>query len=249
MHFLSASEEINARPHEYNALMLDVARSFSLQRILRCTQIMGRGEKDDLSAAQILYPCMQCADIFYLKARRGGTRSRRHYMGPSAVTMQRGNMRPLCSQCSAHQISCCQSAVNGCGRPLSKAWGPLASLLGLVIWRQVISLAAIRAGYMSGVCRNLCHLILDTCSAHGGRGLLLGVAQRDVGSGVVQADICQLGMDQRKVNVLAREYCDKIKRKLKPVILSHEMLPGLLEVPARIPDNCCACAGSTPDAC
>uniref|UniRef100_A0A804I0X4 tyrosine--tRNA ligase n=1 Tax=Musa acuminata subsp. malaccensis TaxID=214687 RepID=A0A804I0X4_MUSAM len=26
-------------------------------------------------------------------------------------------------------------------------------------------------------------------------------------------DICQLGMDQRKVNVLAREYCDAIKRK------------------------------------
>ena len=49
----------------------------------------------------------------------------------------------------------------------------------------------------------------------------------------VQADICQLGMDQRKVNVLAREYCDKIRRKLKPVILSHEMLPGLLEVRAR----------------
>ena len=46
----------------------------------------------------------------------------------------------------------------------------------------------------------------------------------------LQADICQLGMDQRKVNMLAREYCDKIKRKLKPVILSHEMLPGLLEV-------------------
>ena len=48
-----------------------------------------------------------------------------------------------------------------------------------------------------------------------------------------QADICQLGMDQRKVNMLAREYCDKIKRKLKPVILSHEMLPGLLEVQPR----------------
>ena len=45
-----------------------------------------------------------------------------------------------------------------------------------------------------------------------------------------QADICQLGLDQRKVNVLAREYCTKIKRELKPVILSHEMLPGLLEV-------------------
>ena len=49
---------------------------------------------------------------------------------------------------------------------------------------------------------------------------------------VTQADICQLGLDQRKVNVLAREYCDqcKPKRKLKPVILSHEMMPGLLQV-------------------
>lgn len=45
-----------------------------------------------------------------------------------------------------------------------------------------------------------------------------------------QADICQLGMDQRKVNMLAREYCDAKKRKFKPVILSHPMMPGLLEV-------------------
>ena len=39
-------------------------------------------------------------------------------------------------------------------------------------------------------------------------------------------------MDQRKVNMLAREYCDvcKPKRKLKPIILSHPMLPGLKEV-------------------
>ncbi|KAF6175262.1 hypothetical protein GIB67_030480 [Kingdonia uniflora] len=41
------------------------------------------------------------------------------------------------------------------------------------------------------------------------------------------ADICQLEMDQRKINVLAREYCDVIKRKNKPIILSHHMLPGL----------------------
>ena len=37
---------------------------------LRCSQIMGRTETDDLSAAQIFYPCMQCADIFFLKVRR-----------------------------------------------------------------------------------------------------------------------------------------------------------------------------------
>ncbi|KAF7140942.1 hypothetical protein RHSIM_Rhsim06G0185200 [Rhododendron simsii] len=108
--FLWSSEEINARAHEYWPLVMDIARRNKLPRILRCVQIMGRSEQDELTAAQILYPCMQCADIFFLKA-----------------------------------------------------------------------------------------------------------------------DICQLGMDQRKVNVLAREYCDDIKRKNKPIILSHHMLPGLLQ--------------------
>ncbi|GAQ78185.1 Tyrosyl-tRNA synthetase [Klebsormidium nitens] len=106
--FLWSSEEINSKAHEYWPLVMDIARKNNLARIVRCSQIMGRNEKDDLSAAQILYPCMQCADIFFLKA-----------------------------------------------------------------------------------------------------------------------DICQLGMDQRKVNMLAREYCDEIKRKNKPIILSHHMLPGL----------------------
>ncbi|GKC36368.1 tyrosine--tRNA ligase 1, cytoplasmic-like protein, partial [Tanacetum coccineum] len=108
--FLWSSDEINSKAHEYWPLVMDIARRNNLARITRCCQIMGRNEKDDLTAAQIFYPCMQCADVFFLKA-----------------------------------------------------------------------------------------------------------------------DICQLGMDQRKVNVLAREYCDAIKRKNKPIILSHHMLPGLLE--------------------
>lgn len=106
--FLWSSDEINSKAHEYWPIVMDIARKNKLPRILRCSQIMGRSEQDELTAAQIFYPCMQCADIFFLKA-----------------------------------------------------------------------------------------------------------------------DICQLGMDQRKVNVLAREYCDDIKRKNKPIILSHHMLPGL----------------------
>mmetsp|Transcript_18326 Transcript_18326/g.23765 ORF Transcript_18326/g.23765 Transcript_18326/m.23765 type:complete len:723 (-) Transcript_18326:3-2171(-) len=43
----------------------------------------------------------------------------------------------------------------------------------------------------------------------------------------LKTDVCQLGKDQRKVNALALEYCNKIKRKNKPVILSHHMLMGL----------------------
>eukprot|EP01025_Chloroclados_australasicus_P048610 TRINITY_DN55146_c0_g1_i1.p2 TRINITY_DN55146_c0_g1~~TRINITY_DN55146_c0_g1_i1.p2 ORF type:complete len:228 (-),score=19.38 TRINITY_DN55146_c0_g1_i1:113-742(-) len=43
------------------------------------------------------------------------------------------------------------------------------------------------------------------------------------------ADICQLGLDHRKVYMLAREYCDAVKRTLKPIIVSHPMMPGLKE--------------------
>lgn len=106
--FLWTSEEINKNSDKYWGLVMDISNKFNLNRIKKCTQIMGRNEKDDLSASQIFYPCMQCADIFYL-----------------------------------------------------------------------------------------------------------GV------------DICSLGLDQRKVNMLAIEYCDKIKRKNKPIILSHPMLMAL----------------------
>lgn len=37
----------------------------------------------------------------------------------------------------------------------------------------------------------------------------------------LKCDICSLGLDQRKVNMLAREYCDDINRKNKPIIISH----------------------------
>ena len=61
----------------------------------------------------------------------------------------------------------------------------------------------------------------------------------------LRCDITSLGMDQRKVNMLAREYCSqpddtgllkylgknpKTKRTNKPVILSHHMLAGLTGV-------------------
>ncbi|EFA81595.1 tyrosine-tRNA ligase [Heterostelium album PN500] len=108
--FLWSSDEINKNANDYWLKVMDISRKFNIPRIKRCAQIMGRNDEDDLSVAQVLYPCMQCADIFYLKA-----------------------------------------------------------------------------------------------------------------------DICQLGMDQRKVNMLALEYCDKLKMKHKPVIVSHHMLMGLKE--------------------
>ncbi|KAJ1613097.1 tyrosyl-tRNA synthetase (tyrosyl-tRNA ligase) and class-I aaRS [Cryptosporidium canis] len=109
--FVWASDFINGEDsNAYWLRVFDISRKFNITRIKRCCQIMGRQESDEQPCASVFYPCMQCADIFHLKA-----------------------------------------------------------------------------------------------------------------------DICQLGMDQRKVNMLAREYCDVAGIKQKPVILSHKMLPGLLE--------------------
>lgn len=65
--FLWSSDEISNHAEEYWGQALDIARRSTLARIKKCCQIMGRGE-DKLTAAQILYPIMQCTDIFFLKA-------------------------------------------------------------------------------------------------------------------------------------------------------------------------------------
>lgn len=108
--FLWASEEINSHADEYWSRVMEIARMNNLPRIQRCCTIMGRKDNEEMTAAQIFYPCMQCADVFFLKA-----------------------------------------------------------------------------------------------------------------------DICQLGMDQRKVNMLAREYAKDKKMRFSPIVISHHMLMGLKE--------------------
>lgn len=49
----------------------------------------------------------------------------------------------------------------------------------------------------------------------------------------LKADICQLGLDQRKVNTFAIEYANKAKLQ-KPVIVSHHMMFGLKEGQAKM---------------
>lgn len=65
--FKWASEEITNLADKYWPTMLDVARRFNITRIKKCCQIMGRLE-GNLTAAQILYPLMQCTDVFFLQA-------------------------------------------------------------------------------------------------------------------------------------------------------------------------------------
>jgi len=62
--FIYASEIV--KDPAYWELVLKIAINSSLNRVKRCTQIMGRNDADTLTASQIMYPLMQAADIFYL---------------------------------------------------------------------------------------------------------------------------------------------------------------------------------------
>jgi tyrosyl-tRNA synthetase len=64
--FVWANDLVTQR--DYWKTMMRVARATTVNRIVRCCQIMGRKESEVLQASQILYPCMQCTDIFELKA-------------------------------------------------------------------------------------------------------------------------------------------------------------------------------------
>ena len=64
--FLWYSDEINRNSNDYWQSVINVARNNNIDRIKRCCQIMGRDTP--LKASQYMYPCMQCTDIFFLKA-------------------------------------------------------------------------------------------------------------------------------------------------------------------------------------
>ena len=64
--FVWASDLLNNR--EYWKTVMQVARNSTVKRIIRCGQIMGRKEGEVLQSSQIIYPCMQAADIFHLNA-------------------------------------------------------------------------------------------------------------------------------------------------------------------------------------
>src|SRR3989344_2230264 len=65
--FVWASDLV--KDSEYWKLVLQVAKTNSIRRFIRTAEIMGREESFDLSAAQIIYSCMQTADIFTLAAK------------------------------------------------------------------------------------------------------------------------------------------------------------------------------------
>ncbi len=65
--FIWASDFIKDHS-EYWETVLKLSMHATVQRVLRCGQIMGREENTSNPAAQIVYPLMQAADIYHLQA-------------------------------------------------------------------------------------------------------------------------------------------------------------------------------------
>jgi len=64
--FIWASDFIKNNP-DYWETVLKLSMNSTIQRVLRCGQIMGRKESTSNPSAQILYPLMQAADMYHLK--------------------------------------------------------------------------------------------------------------------------------------------------------------------------------------
>jgi tyrosyl-tRNA synthetase len=62
--FVNCTNFVNDQ--EYWKKVVQVCRNTTMQRMMRCGQIMGRAETEMQYTAQLLYPAMQCADIFQL---------------------------------------------------------------------------------------------------------------------------------------------------------------------------------------
>lgn len=154
--FIWSSEEIVKRSDEYWRLVLDIATKFPLNRIKKCTQIMGR--KDEENNAGILLELNDEINKIF------------------ADIEEENYMQHI---------------------PRKEY---ILYLLKKLTESAPQELAASQIFYPVMQCADV---------------FFLG------------CDITSLGMDQRKVNMLALEYCDKIKRKLKPIIISHHMLMGL----------------------
>lgn len=83
---------------EYWKTVVQISRLNTIPRLVRCAQIMGREEHEELHGSQLLYPCMQAADIFELGVdiAQLGMDQRKVNMLAREVAPRMGYEKPVC---------------------------------------------------------------------------------------------------------------------------------------------------------
>ena len=170
--FIWSSEEITKRSEEYWKLVLDIGTKFTLNRIKKCTQIMGKKEQ---------------------KEQKETIEELRNKVAELEAT-----------------IKAKESGVKF--EELESYFKDINSKFNEINESNIQELACSQIFYPVMQCADIFFLKIDLCS---------------------------LGCDQLKCNILALEYCDKIKRKNKPIIISHHMVMGLdgTKMSKSFPDN------------
>ena len=82
---------------EYWKEVLRISKDTTMQRMLRCTTIMGRAQKDALDCASVVYPAMQAADISMLDVdiAHAGMDQRKVHMLARELAEKHGRKKPV----------------------------------------------------------------------------------------------------------------------------------------------------------
>lgn len=97
VNYVLASELYEKQGKEYWKEVLRISKDTTMARMLRCTTIMGRTEKDAMDCASVLYPAMQAADIFELGVdmMHAGMDQRKVHMLAREVAEKHGRKKPV----------------------------------------------------------------------------------------------------------------------------------------------------------
>ena len=82
---------------DYWKEVLRISKDTTMQRMLRCTTIMGRSQKDAMDCASVLYPAMQAADVFALEVdiAHAGIDQRKVHMLAREVAERHERKKPV----------------------------------------------------------------------------------------------------------------------------------------------------------
>ena len=263
--FVWASEEINKRPDEYWRIVMDICGSCTISRLKKCTSILGRNNaKKEIE--QLVEEAKSLIENTNEQNLPPVEHSNEKNPTPIALDIYQKTMKKYSAGMQyavtnpvgdigvifGFEIECWIDGSDG-----SLTFYPADSIKNLddlekELERQKseaslkLQLKELQEKYDTYVkaseqaitlYQNVISLLQKENSMP--TSFLLYAAMQCADIFFLKAHICQLGMDQRKVNVLAREYHDHlfhqkytqklVKYRPKPIIISHHMLMGLKE--------------------
>lgn len=95
--FVLGSELYKENPNEYWSTVIKVAKSTTISRMMRSTDIMGRQAGESSNAATLIYPAMQAADLFTMQRNiiHAGTDQRNVHVVARDVAKDLGVKKPV----------------------------------------------------------------------------------------------------------------------------------------------------------